>query len=170
MNHCISPFEDPRDPISDVQTVRYWIHPSNYLNSMTSQWIKVLSSVYSKLCMCNKYDGNGRQGSTNQNSNRSGPNKILDDRSDGNRLDQITDSLTEFQSNQSVDPWWEEWRIHKKMTAEAHICFTMGKFESNIGSIDVRANVRLSAMPFRIRLFVICRKCQNSRNIFCHSI
>ena len=81
MNHCISLFEDPRDPISDVQTVRYWIHPSNYLNSMTSQWIKVLSSVYSKLCMCNKYDGNGRQGSTNQNSNRSGPSKILDDRS-----------------------------------------------------------------------------------------
>ena len=33
---------------------------SNYLNSMTSQWIKVLSSVYSKLCMCNKYNSHGR--------------------------------------------------------------------------------------------------------------
>ena len=150
MNHCISAFEYPRDPISDVETVIWYsVHASNYLNSMTSQRIKVLSSVYSKLCMCNKYDGNGSQGSTNQNSNRSGRSLWL---------------------KQSVDPWWEEWKIHKKMTAEAHICFTMGKFESNIGSIDVRANVRLSAMPFRIRLFVICRKCQNSRNIFCHSI
>ena len=36
------------------------IDASNYLNSMTSQWIKVLSSVYNKLCMCNKYNSYGR--------------------------------------------------------------------------------------------------------------